>query len=290
MLLKDALREAARKLTAAGAATPLLDAEILAAFTLGIERGDVLLKWDEAFAPDDLQHFNALIKRRALREPVARITGVQEFWSLPFKVTPDTLIPRPDSETLVAAVLERTGKTSPVRILDLGTGTGCLLLALLSELPEAAGVGVDISKGTLECAFENAKNLNLSGRARFTVFDWMNDIPLNEGLFDIVISNPPYIPAGEIAGLELEVAKFAPRAALDGGPDGLDHYRRIIAKAPGFFGGKGGQIYLEIGDGQAGEVKTLLKEADFITLEAYHDLAGKTRVVAAQFSVQTLID
>jgi release factor glutamine methyltransferase len=284
MILRDALNEAAKKLKAAGVATPLLDAEILAAFTFGMERDDIFLKWDKTFTPDDLKHFNALIKRRGLREPVARITGVQEFWSLPFKVTPDTRIPRPDSETLVAAVLERAGKTAPVRILDLGTGTGCLLLALLSELPQASGVGADISKGTLECARENAKSLNLSGRARFIVFDWVNDIPLNEGLFDIVISNPPYIPTGDIAGLELEVAEFAPGAALDGGPDGLNHYRRIIAKAPGFFGDKGGQIYLEVGDGQAGAVKTLLKEAGFIALEADHDLAGKTRVVAAQFS------
>lgn len=286
MLLKDALKGAAQKLITAGAATPMLDAEILAAFTLGVERGDLLLKWDKTFASDDLEHFNAVIKRRALREPVARITGVQEFWSLPFKVTPETLIPRPDSETLVAAVLGRTRKNTPVRILDLGTGTGCLLLALLSELPQAAGVGADISKGTLKCARENAENLNLSGRAKFTIFDWINDIPLNERPFEIVISNPPYIPTGDIAGLELEVAKFAPGAALDGGPDGLNHYRRIVAKAPGFFGAKGGQIYLEVGDGQAGSVKTLLKQAGFITLEVYHDLAGKTRVVTAQFSRQ----
>ena len=282
MRLEEALGTATGQLQTKGVATPRLDAEILLAHVLGVEREDLLTRWDQSLDQDQISLFKGLIGQRSDREPVARITGVQEFWSLSFKVTPDTLIPRPDSETLVSAVLDNVSKTTELRLLDLGTGTGCLVLSLLSELPHATGVGVDISQGALACANENAKSLSLADRAQFEHFDWTGDAALKLGNFDIVISNPPYIPANEIASLEPEVATFAPKGALDGGRDGLDHYRKILETAPKFLNGDSGLIALEVGDGQAGDVVDLLNSHGFKNSETFSDLGGKTRVVMAR--------
>lgn len=279
----EALKKAAGDLTTAGVASPRLDAEILLAHILGLERTDLLGRWGDVLNPRQIDKFESLIARRKKREPVARITGIQEFWSLPFLVAKETLVPRPDSEVLVAAVLKNISRKKDLRILDLGAGTGCLLLSLLSELPDVTGVGVDFSKEALDCARENAKNLNLAGRARFTVYDWMNDIPLNEGSFDIVISNPPYIPTSDIAGLEPEVARFAPRPALDGGANGLVHYEYILKRVPEFLSEKkSGMLFFEIGEGQAEDVARLLEGSGFRDIQTRDDLARKARVISAR--------
>jgi release factor glutamine methyltransferase len=209
---------------------------------------------------------------------VSRLVGEREFWSLPFAVTPATLDPRPDSETLVEAALARTAdRAAPVRLLDLGTGSGCLLLALLHELRAAWGVGTDRSAAAVAAARANAVRLGLADRARFVVADWAAPLA---GRFDIVLANPPYIERGAIAGLAPEVARHDPVLALDGGPDGLDAYRAILAGLEALVAPRG-RAYLEIGDGQAGAVSALLEAAGFADLELAHDLAGRARCLVA---------
>lgn len=281
MTPRDALKKAAAALSAAGVSGSKLDAEILLAYTLDISRERLLLLNDLKLSTLQVGKFETLIKRRAEREPVARITGVQEFWSLPFFVSKDTLIPRPDSETLVAAVLKIVPSDKPQRFLDLGTGTGCLLFSILSELPKATGLATDFSPGALVCARKNADALNLTGRVDFLAFDWTGDAALKDGPFDVVISNPPYIPKAEIRRLQPEVADFAPGQALDGGESGLIHYQAILARTPEFFGPQGGWIFLEVGDGQAADVTTFLASAGFTKLQTWPDLAGIPRVISA---------
>lgn len=277
--LRKALSEAAKTLEKSGVASPRLDAEILLSLALGITREELLIRQNGDLPPETEKRFDALLQRREAREPVARITGVQEFWSLPFRVNEATLIPRPDSETLVEAALKKIPRHQPFKILDLGTGTGCLLLAILSERPKAGGLGVDASEKTLACARENAKVLGLVARADFAKCDWSKDTP-PKGPFDVVISNPPYIETAEIGKLDPEVAKFEPRKALDGGPDGLEHYRAISALAFKLLK-PGGRIFLEIGETQETAVRDILTEINYTLLETAYDLAGKPRVVAA---------
>jgi release factor glutamine methyltransferase len=217
--------------------------------------------------------FDAMIARRAAREPVSYILGRREFWSLDFAVTPACLDPRPDSETVVEAVLAKLpDRNRAWRILDLGTGSGCLLLALLSELPNATGVGLDVSPEALGVALGNAHRLGLGNRARFMERDWARGL---DGEFDVIVANPPYIPSAEIETLAPEIARYEPRRALDGGKDGLDAYRAIIpnlgrALAPGGFAA------LEIGATQAERVGRLAREAGFAA-ECRPDLAGRDR-------------
>lgn len=278
----EVLKEATEALKACGTQTARLDAEILLAHVLGTPREDLLTRWDETFGPDELKKFEGLIERRAAREPVARITGVQEFWSLPFKINDATLIPRPDSETLVEAALKKIPKDKPFRVLDLGTGSGCLLLAILSERPKATGLGVDASERALACACENAKTLGLQNRASFEKFDWMVDDPIDQK-FDLIISNPPYIESAEIPGLAPEVSEFDPIAALDGGKDGFLHYRVLIPLTHGLLRGPGWVLF-EIGETQETPLKDLMKKAGFTKIECHHDLAGKPRVLAGFYS------
>ena len=216
--------------------------------------------------------FGAMIERRAVREPVSHILGRREFWSLDFAVTRACLDPRPDSETVVEAVLSKLADWNRGwRILDLGTGSGCLLLALLSELPNATGLGVDKSPEALAVALGNARRLGLVTRARFEERDWMCEL---EGVFDVVVSNPPYIPTAEVDALQPEVALYEPRMALDGGRDGLDAYRAIIPSLARRLA-PGGLAALEIGVTQAA-VEKLARKAGFAT-ECRADLGGRDR-------------
>lgn len=269
----------------AGSPSPRLDAEVLLAHALETTREDVLLRPETRLSPARMKRFREFVLRRARREPVGRITGCKEFWSLPLKVGPATLMPRPDTETLVEEALSRIGpklRGKAVRVLDLGTGSGCLLLALLSELPRAEGLGVDISQDSLRIASANAKAPGLARRARFRRFDWKNGEALSGAPFDLVVCNPPYVPSGAIASLSPEVAAFDPREALDGGADGLAHYRAITARAGEFFGEAGGVIAFEIGQGQARAVSRLLRRAGFAALSTRRDLTGKVRAVSAE--------
>jgi release factor glutamine methyltransferase len=221
----------------------------------------------------DESTFDSMIARRAAREPVSHILGRREFWSLDFAVTRACLDPRPDSEAVVEAVLAKLSDRGRAwRILDLGTGSGCLLLALLSELPHATGVGVDKSPEALGVALGNAYRLGISARARFVERDWTRGL---EGEFDVIVANPPYIPTVELGRLEPEVGRYEPRLALDGGHDGLDAYRAVIPGL-GRLLAPGGFAALEIGATQAEPVGQIALEAGFATL-CRPDLAGRDR-------------
>ena len=253
--------------------SPRLDARLLLAHAAGLTQAALLRDRD---APVDMPPYAALLARRAAREPLALITGHQEFWSLSFEVSPDTLIPRPDSETLIeAALAARPGRGAVGSILDLGTGTGCLLLAALTEYPTARGVGVDLSPAAAALARCNAASLGLSGRAAVLCAHWDDALCAR---FDLVLSNPPYVPGAAIAGLMPEVALHEPRRALDGGPDGLDAYRFLLRRLPALLR-PGGVAVLELGAGQAASVSAL---ADGWAVTLRRDLAGTERAMVLQ--------
>jgi len=270
MTVGGALRHGAALLAAAGVDSPRLDARLLLAHATGLSHADLLRDRD---APVDAATYDALLARRTAREPLALIVGHQEFWSLRFEVSPDTLIPRPDSETLIeTAIAARPDSFATRRILDLGTGTGCLLLAALTEFPQAWGVGIDLSPAAAALARRNATALGLADRATLLCGHWDDAI---QGRFDLVLSNPPYIPAADIAELMPEVARHEPRRALDGGRDGLDAYRFLVRRLPALLR-PGGTAVLELGIGQAGTVAAM---AGGFQAEARLDLAGVPRAL-----------
>jgi release factor glutamine methyltransferase len=275
-LLREVLRHAEALLREAGVDTPELDARLLMGAALGMTREHMLIHATARLNPAQVTRVLGFIARRAAREPVSRILGRREFWSLDFHLSPATLDPRPDSETVIEeALASLPDKQAPLSILDLGTGTGCLLLALLSELPNATGTGVDRSEEAVTTAMANARRLWLGQRARFTVGDWGTG--LTEP-FDLVISNPPYIPDGDIESLSPEVVRFDPLAALAGGPDGLDAYRAIVAQLPNLLKSHG-KVIFEVGAGQSSDVAALLDAAGFTGIGTRRDLAGVERTV-----------
>lgn len=277
--LRDTVRAAEARLSAAGVDSPGLDARLLVMHALGLTRERLLIQATARLSPAQADRVTAFIDRRVAREPVSRIIGRREFWSLDFAITSATLDPRPDSETVISAALDIVGdRHAPLRLLDLGTGTGCLLLALLSELREAAGLGVDRDAGAVETAAANARALGLDRRARFAVGDW--GMGLTER-FDLVVSNPPYIPDGDIEGLEPEVSRFEPRGALAGGADGLDAYRRIAGHLGGLLEAQGHAVF-EVGAGQAEPVAAILEQSGFAVVRIVRDLAGIERCVCVR--------
>jgi release factor glutamine methyltransferase len=286
MTLAETVAAAAARLEAAGVEAARRDARLLACRLLGGGPELLLAQGHRERTPDEARRIEAAVTRRAAREPVSRILGEREFWSLPFGLNAATLDPRADSETLVEAVLAEVGdRAGPLRILDLGTGSGCLLLALLSELPQAGGCGIDISAEAVAQATANAGRLGLAGRARFIAHSWAQGLAFDgarEGEpWDLVVSNPPYIASGEFAGLAPEVAGFDPAAALDGGADGLDAYRALIPASAAVLR-PGGLLALEIGCGQAVAVEDLLREAGLVPLCRAADLAGIERCLLAR--------
>jgi release factor glutamine methyltransferase len=274
-----ALADAARRLAAAGIDEPRADARLLLEAAAGLGRAAQLARRDEPLAPDAAARLEALLARRLAREPVFRILGEREFRGLPFRLSPDTLEPRPDTETVVEAALDSAADDGrPRRVLDLGTGTGCILLSVLHARPAWSGVGVDVSAGAAATARANADRLGLAARAAFAVADWGDGVA---GPFDLVVSNPPYIPAGDVAGLEPEVREHDPRRALAGGPDGLDAYREIAARLPRLLA-PGGAVVLEIGIGQAGAVGAILDGAGLAVEDVRPDLGGVPRAMTAR--------
>jgi release factor glutamine methyltransferase len=270
--IRAALHDGAALLREDGIDSPRLEARLLLAHALGITT-EALLR--DPHTPIDRGPYNALLKRRAAHEPLALITGRREFWSLDLAVSAATLIPRADSETLIEAALAALPDRSRVRrILDLGTGTGCLLLAALSEFPDAFGVGTDRSAAATALARDNAAMHGMANRAAFVCTDWAAALA---GCFDLILSNPPYIPTGELRALMPEVARFEPASALDGGPDGLDAYRRILPALPGSLAA-GGVAVLELGQGQAGAVASLARDVG-LTTAMRADLAGIPRAM-----------
>lgn len=272
-----ALQETRIALRTAGIESAALDARLLVAAALET-RIETVTAWPErALSAEAAARLAGLLRRRTAREPMAYILGRREFWSLDFAVTPATLTPRPDSETLVETVLDSLlDRQAPLRLLDFGAGTGCLLLALLSELPQASGIGIDRDLAALEVARMNADRLGLAERVSFVRGDWGQGVA---GVFDLVISNPPYIPTADIATLAPEL-RYEPLLALDGGPDGLDAYRALIPDAARLLK-PGGLVTLEVGAGQAPAVESLLHAAGFVSIETRADLAGIGRCVKA---------
>lgn len=266
-----ALDAAARRFRAAGIENPRSEARILLAHALGMTTTETLARLDTGPAP---QGFDDLVARRVRHEPVALITGRREFWSLPFAVSSATLIPRPESETVVAAALAAMAGRTTGRVLDLGTGTGCLLIAILTEWPGAWGAGVDRVPEAATLARSNAASLGVAGRASFVCGNWAEAL---HGPFDLIVSNPPYIKSGDIPGLMTDVAAFEPASALDGGPDGLAAYRLIVGQIPRLLS-PGGAAVLEVGEGQAASVGALGKAAGLRASTAA-DLSGISRAV-----------
>jgi len=255
---------------AAIAESPRREARLLAAHVLRLSYEDIYFNEDRPFKEDEKTRFNILLERRLKHEPLSKILEFREFWSLPFRVTRDTLDPRPDSETLIEAVLSHYhNKERPLRILDLGTGTGCLLLSLLHEYPNAWGVGIDASEAACYIAQENAVQLGVEGRARFIVGQWGNAL---SGCFDIIMSNPPYI--SHLDPLPPEVSGYDPALALYGGEDGLTCYRDL-AEQVFKFATPETKIFLEVGKGQSDDVRALFSH--YLHLQTRKDLAGNER-------------
>ncbi len=263
------LDEATRRLAEAGVENPRNDARLLLAHVLGISRDQTLTA---APAPEQAVQFAALVARRAQREPFAYITGRKEFWSLDFAVGPGVLIPRPDTETLIEEALRIVpDRNASLRIADLGTGSGAILIAALKEFPNAKGIGFDSSPAAHAYAHANAARL-IGARAEIRQSPWEEA----QGPFDLVFSNPPYIPSAQIESLEPDVARFEPRQALDGGSDGLAAYRELAELLPGLLK-PGGHTLLEIGQGQESALGTLFKGLELLRIVP--DLAGIPRCV-----------
>ncbi|SRR5581483_2383192 len=275
------LRDATVRLAAAGSASPRLDAELLMAEALGVERVRVYVNANHALVDAALAHFRALVKRRASGEPVAYIIGHREFWSLDFVVTPAVLTPRPETELLVETALKLMASKASRRILDLGTGSGAIAVALAKEIAGAEIVATDIFRAALEIARANARQHGVDHRIAFFAGDLFAPVAAMTGCFDLIVSNPPYIRRADIAALPRDVRDYEPRIALDGGADGLDFYRRIATEAPDYLSA-GGFVAVEIGAGMGAEVAQLFAEAGFADVRLEKDLAGLERVVSAR--------
>jgi release factor glutamine methyltransferase len=269
----EALAPAVARLEVAGVDGAARDARVLLAHALGIGPDRLTLHLSDPMTPDQEATFEAAVAARAARQPVAQITGRRMFWGQWFRVTRDTLDPRPETETLVAAALERPF----LKVLDLGTGTGCILLSCLKGMPVARGVGVDISDAAIEVAAGNSRDLGLADRARFMRSNWLSDV---SGAFDLIVSNPPYIAASEMADLAPEVRDWEPHLALSPGGDGLDAYR-IIGRGAGARLMPGGRLLVEIGPTQGAAVRALFLAAGLEDVRILTDMDGRERVVAA---------
>ena len=270
------LCQAGQVLRAAAIESPRLEARLLLAHAIGTTQ-EALLREPRAEVPEAAAaRFRAALAARLEATPVAHILGQQGFWTLDLAVSPATLIPRADSEALVEAALDAfPDPAAPLRVLDLGTGTGCLLLAVLAERPRAFGVGVDLVPAAATLAAANAARNGLADRAAFLAGDWADAL---SGRFDLVLSNPPYIESGAIPGLMPEVARHEPASALDGGPDGLAAYRRLVALLPGLLN-PGGAAVLELGMGQLQAVEALARAAGLAPAGCRQDLGGIERAL-----------
>lgn len=281
----DVLRRARQQLAQAGVDSPDADARILLCHAAEISRSELIGRPDVGVAPAALARFEALLRRRCDREPVARILALRAFHDLDLEVSPDTLDPRPDTESVVEVGLALAGdRDAPIRILDLGTGTGAIVLALLKALPNATGVGTDVSEAALVVARRNAERNGVADRVRFAVSDWFSSIA---GRYHLIVSNPPYIATAEIDTLEPEVRRFDPAGALDGGADGLDAYRAIVVRASEHLTDRG-WLVLEVGYDQADQVGNLAAAAGLRCIKnaaaAQYDLGGYERCVVATTS------
>ena len=267
------LKQAGERLAAQGIETAVLDARLLFQAASGSRHEDIVVDPDLVVPPEVAARFSMFIERRCRFEPVSRILGTREFYGRSFRVTPDVLDPRADTETLIGAALGLVKGKGAFRILDLGTGSGAIAVTLLAELPGATAVAGDLSAAALAVAKGNAEALGVACRASFVQANWFEGIG---GKFDLIVSNPPYIPLGDIAGLAPDVREFDPARALDGGPDGLEAYRRLANGAGGHLA-PSGRVVLEIGAGQENAVNELFTRQGFARESRHFDLAGHAR-------------
>jgi release factor glutamine methyltransferase len=271
---RQRVADLAARLEAAGIEAARSEAWLLLAAATGRSRAELIAGAARALSPAEEQRLEALAARRLTREPMAYILGSREFWSLPFEVSPAVLVPRPESETVVEAALAQIAdRTAPLRILDLGTGSGCLLLALLSELPRASGLGTDCSAAALAMAKSNARRLGLAERAEFREGDWGRGLA---GPFEIIVCNPPYLARTDAENLAPEVRAFEPEAALFAGPDGLLAYHTLAPDCARLLA-KDGMVFLEIGQGQGAAVERIMRRHGLRLVASRPDLAGIER-------------
>jgi len=277
----SARRDIARRLRDRGIDSPDLDARILVGHALGLDHAALMLAGERRLHAAEIDRIETLAARRLSREPIARIIGTKEFWGLPLNITPDVLVPRPETESVVeqalAAVDPTEARSCAVRIADLGVGSGAILIALLVELGTASAIGTDRNPKALDLARQNARRLGVAPRATFVVCDFGAAVAPG---CDLVVTNPPYIRTGEIAELEPDVREFDPRSAIDGGCDGLEAYRVIAIHARQILT-PGGHLIAEIGHGQGDAVADLVAAAGFSRIRIVPDLAGISRVVVA---------
>ena len=268
------IQRAENNFSGIGIEKPRFEARILLAHVLGIKPLDLISDPYRNCSRKQMQQFESLVNQRARRVPISHLLGRREFWSLNFRVTRDVLDPRPDSETIVAEALKRfPTKKDPLSILDIGVGSGCLLLSVLHERPQASGLGTDVSQAAIDISTLNASRLGLANRAEFECTRWVTGIKTT---FDLVLCNPPYIATSKIELLEMEVRTYEPRLALDGGWDGLVAYRELIPELCKILNRKGIVIF-EIGLGQAPDVISLAAECGLTTLAQPRDLSGHIR-------------
>ncbi|MCB2081961.1 MAG: peptide chain release factor N(5)-glutamine methyltransferase [Rickettsiales bacterium] len=278
MRLQALQRQIIKELQAKDITTAALDARLLIGHAFGLTQEGVLREAERVLIPSEHDAIRALLLRRLAREPMAYILGYRVFWGMALTVTPDVLIPRPDSEMLVEAVCRhRPDRQGIKRILDIGTGSGCLLLALLKEYPEANGVGLDRSAAALAVACENGERLGFRTRVRWLESHWCDALG-NDGIFDLIVSNPPYISTEEMESLQPDVREYEPEAALHGGEDGLDPYRVILPQIQQRLE-KGGLCVVEIGSTQADAVHNIGEACGLHYHETAKDLAGFDRCV-----------
>ncbi len=275
--LVSAWKAAKARLEAAGVEGPVIDARLLVEAASGASRVDIITDPHRLLTDEQALTLESLVSRREKREPVSHILGVRGFWKIMLKVTPDVLTPRPDTESLLDVLLPRIPVDRAVSVLDLGVGSGAILLAILSERPAARGLGVDVSAEAVAVARENAANLGLVSRVALLRGDWTAGLASDS--FDVVVANPPYIATGDLGDLAPEVRDHEPRLALDGGYDGLEAYRAIapqimrVLRPDGVFA-------VEIGLGQAAAVEALFQDAGAMSVSVHNDLTDRQRIVA----------
>jgi release factor glutamine methyltransferase len=276
LTLVQAWTSARKRLDAAGVDGPVIDARLLVEAAADASRADIIADPHRILSDEQSERLEDYISRRERREPVSHILGRRGFWKIMLRVTPDVLTPRPDTETLVELTLRQFPEGRAFNVLDLGVGSGAILLAILAERPAAKGLGVDVSEAALAVARDNAASLGVAARVALLRGDWTAG--LAEASFDLVVSNPPYVRTGEIAGLDPEVRDHEPRLALDGGPDGLDAYRALAGEVMRVLK-PGGRFLFEIGFDQSAAVEALMAGAGAASVFTAKDLANRDRVV-----------
>ncbi|MDE0539895.1 MAG: peptide chain release factor N(5)-glutamine methyltransferase [Rhodospirillales bacterium] len=277
LTIEAALSAGRTALDGAGVETATLDARLLLEAAMDAGTARIVAEPDQALDTRQEERYRSFLERRRNREPISLILGRRAFWKDEFVVTADTLTPRPDSETLIELAVEHFRRGAPCRILDLGTGTGCLLLSALREFPDAAGLGVDLSPGACGVALRNARTLGLDSRTRIICGDWGTAIG---GIFDLILCNPPYIADRERETLSPEVREFEPRQALFAGVQGLDAYRELVPELAANLA-PGGALIVEIGHGQGPGVSRILMESGFCVAARARDLANRERCLLA---------